>query len=106
VFDTKLGEGKAGNGTGDTFSFAKIKDSTIGKDRILLDNKIFKALDAGALSPDAFANGKTTKSKDVHILYQNGSIRYDADGGGGKDAILFAKVGSGLAIDADDFLVM
>jgi autotransporter-associated beta strand protein len=106
VFDTKLGEGKAGKGTGEAFSFAKIKDFKIDKDQILLDSKVFKALDAGALSPDAFALGKKAKSEDVHILCQNGNIRYDKDGVGGKDAVLFAKVGSGLAIDADDFLVI
>ncbi len=106
VFDTKLGDGKAGKGSGETFSFSKIKDFTIGKDQILLDSKIFKALDPGALSADAFAFGKKAKSDDVHILYQNGNVRYDADGKGGEDAVLFAKVGSGLAIGAGDFLVI
>lgn len=106
VFDTKLGEGKAGKGTGETFSFAKIKGFTIGADQVLLDSKIFKALEPGALSPDAFAIGKKAKSDDVHILYQNGNIRYDEDGKGGKDAVLFAQVGKGLAIDAGDFLVI
>lgn len=106
VFDTRLGEGKAGKGTGETFSFAKIKGFTIGADQILLDSRIFKALEPGALSPDAFAIGSKAKSDDVHILYKNGNVRYDADGKGGTDAVLFAKVGKGLAIDADDFLVI
>jgi autotransporter-associated beta strand protein len=109
VVDTKLGKGKpnADTGTkgGDAFSFARISDFKTGQDRILLDNKIFKALDSGALSPDAFAIGKTAKGEDVHILYRNGNIRYDKDGEGGAEAVLFAKVDSRLSITADDFLV-
>ena len=58
------------------------------------------------LSPDAFAIGKKAKSADVHILYKDGDIRYDKDGQGGKAAVLFAKVGPKLDIDADDFLVI
>ena len=88
------------------FSFAKIKDFAIGEDQILLDSLIFKALDPGALSSDAFAIGKKAKSDEVHILYKNGEVRYDKDGEGGKAAVLFAKVNPGLAIDADDFLVI
>jgi hypothetical protein len=103
---TSGGDGKAGKGTGEKFSFAKIKDFTIGEDQVLLDSKVFKELDAGPLSADAFANGKKAKSDDVHILYQNGDIRYDKDGKGGAEAVLFAKVDSGLAITADDFLVI
>jgi autotransporter-associated beta strand protein len=106
VFDVKLGAGNAGKGSADAFSFAKIKDFAIGEDQILLDTKVFKALDKGALPDDAFAIGKKAKADGVHILYQNGNIRYDADGKGGKDAVLFAKVGKDLAIDADDFLVI
>ncbi len=106
VFDTRLGAGKAGKGTGDAFSFARIKDFAIGKDQILLDGKIFKALDVGALSPDAFAIGRKAKGDDVHILYKHGDIRYDADGKGGAEAVLFAKVDKGLAIEAGDFLVI
>ena len=88
------------------FSFSKIKDFATGEDQILLDSLIFKALEPGPLSPDAFAIGKKAKSDDVHILYKNGEIRYDKDGEGGKAAVLFAKVDPSLAIDADDFLVI
>ena len=82
------------------------RTSPIGEDQILLDSLIFKALEQGALSPDAFAIGKKAKSADIHILFKNGEIRYDKDGEGGKAAILFAKVDPSLAIDADDFLMI
>jgi Ca2+-binding RTX toxin-like protein len=106
VFDAKLGAGNAGKTSGDAFSFAKIKDFAIGEDQVLLDTKVFKALDKGALPGDAFAIGKKAKAEGVHIFYKNGAIRYDADGKGGKDAVLFAKVDRDLAIDAGDFLVI
>ncbi len=95
VFDTKVSS-----------SFSKIMGFEVGKDQILLDDKVFKALDAGALSDDAFAHGKTAKSADVHILYKNGTLRYDADGAGGKDAVVFAKLANKADIDAGDFLVI
>ncbi len=105
VFDTKLGKGK--DADPDTvFSFSKIRDFSAGDNQILLDSRIFKALDPGPLSSDAFAIGKKAKSADVHILYKDGEIRYDKDGEGGKGAVLFAKVDTGLAIDAGDFLVI
>ena len=105
VFDTKLGKGK-GADPDTVFTFSKIKDFANGEDRILLDSLIFKALEQGPLSPDAFAIGKKAKSADIHILFKNGEIRYDKDGEGGKAAILFAKVDPSLAIDADDFLMI
>ena len=106
VFDSKLGAGKAGADGNKTFSFSKIKDFAVGEDQILLDSKVFKALDAGALSESAFAIGKTAKDADVHILFKNGNIRYDADGKGGDDAVLFAKVGKDIDLGADDFFVV
>ncbi|MBN9023000.1 MAG: hypothetical protein J0H08_13080, partial [Rhizobiales bacterium] len=106
VFDTKLGAGKAGKGADAGFSFARIKDFTVGEDQVLLDRKVFKALDAGALSSDAFAIGKKAKGADVHVLYKDGTLRYDADGKGGADAVVFAKLNHKPAIDADDFLVI
>jgi autotransporter-associated beta strand protein len=106
VFDSKLGAGKADADGNKTFSFSKIKDFAVGEDQILLDSKVFKALDAGALSESAFAIGKTAKDADVHILFKNGNIRYDADGKGGDDAVRFAKVGKDIDLGADDFFVV
>lgn len=106
VFDSKLGAGKASAKGSKTFSFSKIKDFVVGEDQILLDSKVFKALESGALPEDAFALGDKAKDADVHILYKNGNIRYDADGEGGKDAVLFAKVGKHVELSADDFFVV
>ena len=60
--------------TGETFSFAKIRDFTIGKDQILLDSKIFKALDPGALSSDAFAIGKSSQQSTKGLFMGRGRI--------------------------------
>jgi hypothetical protein len=96
VFDTKLGAGQAGKGSGDAFSFAKIKDFAIGEDQIAPRHEGVQGARQGRPFPDAFAIGKKAKADGVHILYKNGAIRYDADGKGGKDAVLFAKVDKGL----------
>jgi len=86
----------------------KVKDFAAGIDTIVLDDKVFKKLSPGPLSVEEFLVGKKAKDGDDHILYnaKNGQLLYDQDGKGGKDALLFAKIGKGLDLDAGDFLVI
>jgi hypothetical protein len=111
------GNDKLSGGAGvDSFVFnAKLKDNVdkikgfaTGTDRILLDDKVFKALSAGALPAEDFVIGKKAKDGSDHVIYnaKNGQLLYDQDGKGGNDALLFAKTGKGLDLDAGDFLVI
>ena len=115
--------GGAGNDTltggagADSFAFSdklkknvdKIVDFVPGTDRILLDNAVFtKAGADGVLAESAFHIGKKAADKQDRILYDapKGTLLYDLDGKSGKKAVAFAKIGKGLDIDADDFLVI
>ncbi|MCB1489211.1 MAG: hypothetical protein KDJ88_17365 [Bauldia sp.] len=107
LFDTALGDGKHA-AANSTFSFTKIIDFTHGEDLVLLDQSIFSGLSLGPLSESEFARGKKAKDADDHILYQKskGAVWFDADGKGGDDAVLFAKVAKGTDMHAGDFLVV
>ena len=87
----------------------KIKDFDIGEDSILLDAGIFKKLSGpGGLTADAFGKGKKAGDADERILHhkKSGSLYYDKDGKGGKDAVKFAKLDKGLKLSEDDFWVV
>jgi len=86
----------------------KIKDFAVGTDRIALDDKVFKALSTGALAAEDFVVGKKAKDATDHVIYnaKKGELLYDQDGKGVHDAIVFAKIGKGLDLDAGDFLVI
>ena len=60
------------------------------------------------LSPSEFHKGGHAQDADDYIIYRQskGEIYYDADGKGGADAILFAKVDKGTVLGAHDFLVI
>lgn len=113
------GEGKdllIGGGGEDAFLFdADLKKGNVDTiadfgpgDEIHLDHDVFTSLAVGALDPSAFSEGKGAKDADDRILYDvnTGAVRYDPDGIGGKDAIIFAVVGKGTDLDASDFLVV
>jgi serralysin len=86
-----------------------IKDFQINLDKIRLENSIFKKLGkAGKLKSDFFTVGTSAKDANDHIVFnkKTGVLSYDADGSGPTKAIAFAKLTSGLKLDAGDFLVI
>jgi hypothetical protein len=97
VFSTKLS----------TKNIDTIVDFETGQDKIFLQLSVFKSLDAGPLDEDAFtvSNAGRARDKQDHIIYDrnSGKLLYDADGKGGKDAIVFAKIGKGLDLTYLDF---
>ena len=86
----------------------KVKDFKPGADAIFLSQGVFTALQTlGKLSADHFAIGKPADADDYIISHPNsGRIFYDQDGSGtAYGAVLFAKVGPGLDLDAGDFYI-
>ena len=63
---------------------------------------------AGALDANAFFVGTAAHDADDRIIYNAtlGKLLYDADGAGGAAAKTFATVGTGLPIDATDFVLI
>ncbi|TFF22006.1 hypothetical protein E3C22_15265 [Jiella endophytica] len=98
VFSTALG----------TNNVDTITDFGTGNDTIHLDDAVFTALAAGALSDDAFTIGTAATDADDRIIYDQatGHLLYDADGNGAGAAIHFATLDPGLNLTADDFLVV
>ncbi|TMM46122.1 M10 family metallopeptidase C-terminal domain-containing protein [Qipengyuania marisflavi] len=84
----------------------QITDFTSGSDTINLDRAIFTGIGSdGALAGSAFRVGTAAQDADDRIIYtrSTGEIFYDADGVGGADAVLFAKVDAGMVLSASDF---
>lgn len=84
-----------------------IRDFAKG-DKIVLSNAVFRnigvKLDAGEFRIGAKANDGNDR-----ILYNRndgGGLSFDADGKGGKGAVLFAKVGEGLNLSHSDFATL
>ena len=118
----------AGGGANDTFRFDTALNSTTNVDRILdfdpddlaaagdsfdtieLENAIFSRLtNTGDLAASKFAcvadetasdNGST-----VTYVSSSGCLYYDTNGASDGAAILFAKLGAGLALSSADFIV-
>ena len=99
VFDSALGA---------LSNVDSILDYSVADDRILLDEAVFTALTAGQALGLAFAVGNAATTAAHRILYNaaNGAVSYDADGVGGADAILFARIGAGLAMTEAEFAVI
>ena len=106
-----------GLGGADSFAFTttpgganvdQINDFAPGTDKILLENAVFTGLAAGALGANAFVTGSAAGDADDRIIYNSatGALLFDADGNGAGAAVQFATVGTGLAITANDFLVI
>ncbi len=92
-------------------SFAKITDFAPGEDVIKFDHNVFLGLDPGALGDAVFYAGKGARAghdQDDRIVCdtKSGKLWFDADGAGGKDAILFAKVAGAPDLGHTDFLVL
>ena len=85
----------------------KVVDFAAGVDGIELSQAIFKKLDLGTLSDDAFRDLGEQATDDTRITYKaNGDITYDRDGKGGAGAVVFAKLVNKPDIAADDILVV
>ncbi|WP_158971098.1 calcium-binding protein [Chachezhania sediminis] len=104
-----------GGGGADEFVFTDTDGRAVDRitdfrsaDTIVLEGKGF-GLKAGVLADAAFAfvPGEAI-SADTRIIYNgtNGKLFFDADGKGGDNAQLLAQMEEGLALSADDFLVL
>ncbi|MFM7784262.1 MAG: calcium-binding protein, partial [Gammaproteobacteria bacterium] len=107
TFDAVLGSGNV-----DTIS-----DFTVGKEKIQLDDDVFKAFNAGTATTLtaaqflAAAGASAAQTESQRIVYDtaSGKLYYDADGLGGAAAQHFATFGSGSSIPllgAADFLIV
>ena len=119
-----LGNDILSGGTGkDTFIFDSRADSIANRDRIVdfspvddtisLDNAVFTALkgsERSSIGAAQFHIGTGAHDADDRIIYNaaTGALSYDPDGNiaGGRAAVQFAVVGTGLAITANDFLII
>jgi len=90
--------------------FDDITDMTVGTDTIALARFLFgmNGLPAGDLPEERFHVGSTATTADQRILYDpsNGNLLYDADGSGGGNAVRFGTVTAGIALTADDFILL
>ena len=84
-----------------------ILDFERGLDKILLENKVFAGLAAGALPGGAFAIGSAADSGD-RIVYDpaTGALFFDPDGSGAAAAVQFALLETKPLLAASDFLVI
>jgi Ca2+-binding RTX toxin-like protein len=94
VFDRKL---KAGN-------IDTITDFAGGEDILWLKGMAFGDMAAGQVSAAQFHLGATAGDSTDRILYDDstGILRFDPDGAGGADAIVFANLEGGAAVSASD----
>ncbi|MBX3576471.1 MAG: S8 family serine peptidase [Rhizobiaceae bacterium] len=86
-----------------------IVDFRRGQDKIELDNAIFKGIGGdGRMSAGKFVLGTAADDASDRIIYDrgSGSLYYDPDGSGARDAILFAKLHNKAALSAGDFFVI
>lgn len=87
-----------------------ITDFDPTQDRILLDRDVFRSMSLGSLAPSAFAvikGGEAADGQD-RIIYDKttGKLYYDPDGWNAKEGQVFAIVDPGLALSANDFLII
>lgn len=98
-FDTALG----------STNVDRITDFSVADDTIRLSRSVFAAIATnGTLAAGAFQFGSIAVDADDRILYNSatGGLFYDADGVGGVNAVLFARLGTGLALTNADFVVV
>lgn len=108
-----------GGGGADDFRFSstlsassnvdRITDFSVVSDRLSLDDAIFTAAGpVGALNAAAFRSGTAAADASDRIVYNaaTGQLYYDADGNGAGAAVLFATLGTGLALSAADFFIV
>lgn len=131
VIDTGGGNDRLGGGTGadrltggegrDSFVFSALPadrqdfdlvvDFNAADDRILFDNRAFKALGRdGKIGRDEFVANTTGRAQDREdrLIYETdtGRLFYDANGSGKGKSMLIAELEAGLVLNANDFLVI
>jgi Ca2+-binding RTX toxin-like protein len=108
-----------GGAQGDAFVFTTapnssnvdwIRDYNTVSDIIWIDNAVFINLPTGALAASAFARNTTGNAADRsdRIIYETdtGRLFFDRDGTGGAAKVHFASVGTNMAMNHGDFLVI
>ncbi len=87
-----------------------ITDFSVPADTMQLDNLVFTSLANGVFASAAFRANTSGLAQDTsdRIIYESdtGELYYDANGSAAGGGILFAKVGTGLALTAADFFVI
>lgn len=86
-----------------------IDDFGNGNDVIVLDDDFFTtAGPIGQLASSAFTIGSAAKDANDRIIYnqKEGLLLYDADGKGGKAAVVFAHIDEGLKLSHEDFSIV
>jgi Ca2+-binding RTX toxin-like protein len=91
-----------------TGNIDRITDFTPGEDRIHLDADIFTALAPGALFANRFVIGLVALDANDFILYDpaTGTLRYDQDGSGANESVVFAVLDNAAAITNAGFLII
>lgn len=88
----------------------RITDFTVGEDMIALKAEIFPALGHAwdAFDPGKLAIGSAAADGNDHLIYnpQTGALFYDANGSDAGGVVQIAILGRGLALSADDFLLV
>jgi Ca2+-binding RTX toxin-like protein len=82
--------------------------SSTDGDVIQLENAVYTGLTTtGTLVATAFANSPIAITSAHRILYDvsNGRLLYDSDGNGSAPSIIFATIGTGLALNNTQFIV-
>jgi Ca2+-binding RTX toxin-like protein len=106
-FDTALGAGNVDI----------VNDFTKGQDLLVLSRSVFTAFGPGTpgattilayAAAYAFTTGAGATSTSHKIVYNSatGDLFYDADGTGAMAQVKFAMVGKGLALSANDFMLI
>lgn len=87
-----------------------IVDFDNANDRIALSHTIFASVGTAgtALSPDAFHLGTAASDAADRIIHDQatGGLLYDVDGTGATTAVQFATVSGGIAMTADNFIII
>jgi serralysin len=100
----------------DTFVFStplrkaeveRIAEFDSGEDVMVLDSAVFRRLDVGELDRDAFFHGRHAKDAEDRIGFdaKRDALVFDADGAGGKKAVVIAIIEEGRP-DAHDFWIV
>ncbi len=87
-----------------SYNIDTITDFVAGEDQIQLSGKIFSTLKAAS---DFLSVGTEANSPTSFLVYDisSGTLSYDADGNGIRQAVKIAFIGQGLALTESDFLV-
>jgi serralysin len=103
--DTFVFDAAPGNGNAD-----RVSGFVVAEDTLRLSSADFAGLALGALAAGAFRSVTSGGAVDAddRIVYDSsdGRLHWDADGAGGAEMVLFARLSAGLALTEADFLVI